>query len=354
MMDLVKIDIQAPQTHIIGQALFVKYSITNISKYEIAVLKWFTPLEGLKADIFDIRSQGNYRFVYDGKMSKRGLATGDSYVRIGIGKTVSANVDITQCYFINSEDEIKISLKNHALEIIVLDNSDKENLIGKTNFEPNSYLIETPTISTTISGEKKPKLTLGMQMRQEFRGSPRKKKIQGNKDKLSSDTKKPKFVGGSATKKTTVEQAHEKAHSFTKKSLNNLKTDGSQNQEYKKWFGKHTETRYKKVKDNYGKVNLAYSDDTITYDLSETGCDSGDFAYTYKGTYKIWLCEGFWNAGTSGFDSQFGTLIHEMMHCISYVDDIVYGVSKAKELALKKPNDAVKNADNYEYFSETI
>jgi len=37
---------------------------------------------------------------------------------------------------------------------------------------------------------------------------------------------------------------------------------------------------------------------------------------------------------------------------VANTDDVVYGQSGAKSLAISNPTDALRNADNHEYFSE--
>ncbi len=53
-------------------------------------------------------------------------------------------------------------------------------------------------------------------------------------------------------------------------------------------------------------------------------------------------------------DSKGGTIIHEVSHfnAVAGTDDIVYGQSGAKSLAISDPNGATNNADSHEYFAE--
>ena len=85
------------------------------------------------------------------------------------------------------------------------------------------------------------------------------------------------------------------------------------------------------------------------------------YAYVYQkdGQYEITLCNLFWQASTSGFDSQSGVFIHEMAHEVNNkIDDkevaghSPYGVNNALFYAEKFPWTAVYNADNYTYFAE--
>jgi peptidyl-Lys metalloendopeptidase len=92
----------------------------------------------------------------------------------------------------------------------------------------------------------------------------------------------------------------------------------------------------------------------FTYDLSGTGCCSGVYGYTYKGSSTIWFCEPFWKAPAIGTDSRAGTLVHEHSHSDAKTDDLpnAYGQKNARALAANMPAQAVRNADNFEYFAE--
>jgi peptidyl-Lys metalloendopeptidase len=89
-------------------------------------------------------------------------------------------------------------------------------------------------------------------------------------------------------------------------------------------------------------------------DLSSNGCQAGWFAYTYNGSMTIWLCGGFWSAPLTGIDSRSGTIVHELSHSVAGTQDIVYGTVNAQTLATNNPGQAVTNADNFEYFAESV
>lgn len=66
------------------------------------------------------------------------------------------------------------------------------------------------------------------------------------------------------------------------------------------------------------------------------------------------LCPMFFNARNEGGDSRPGVLVHETSHLAAGTTDIVYGQAAARALALKQPERAAVNADNYEYFVEFL
>lgn len=68
----------------------------------------------------------------------------------------------------------------------------------------------------------------------------------------------------------------------------------------------------------------------------------------------ITLCPLFFNARNEGFDSRPGVILHEVSHLAAGTLDIAYGRTAALALARKQPDRAAINADNLEYFVETL
>ncbi len=124
-------------------------------------------------------------------------------------------------------------------------------------------------------------------------------------------------------------------------------------QHYSRWFGEHTPRRAAFVANSFNRIAKALNG-KIHFDC---GCKKDIYAYVYSGgRKKIYLCKKFWNqAGSSGFDSKPGVIIHELAHEVrSAIGDKGYGTSVAEGLAKKSPNKAIRNADNYEYYAESL
>jgi hypothetical protein len=174
----------------------------------------------------------------------------------------------------------------------------------------------------------------------------------GAEDDSAADggPKPPRFNGGTAEQRQAVTSAHQDARQLCASVLARLANDNR----YKEWFGAHTAVRFAKVTDNYSRIASRMDATTFTYDLTLTGCDAGVFAYTHKGGTTIWLCQGFWNAPSTGEDSRPGTLVHEHSHASAGTDDLAYGSSNARQLATATPDKAIRNADNHEYYAEGL
>ncbi len=77
-------------------------------------------------------------------------------------------------------------------------------------------------------------------------------------------------------------------------------------------------------------------------------------AYASAGRGLLGLCPAFFRARMTGFDSRWGILVHEVSHLVAGTRDHAYGRRSAMALAANEPARAAQNADNFEYFVETL
>jgi hypothetical protein len=120
---------------------------------------------------------------------------------------------------------------------------------------------------------------------------------------------------------------------------------------YERWFGEYDEKRVAFVRKTFSAISSGLAG-RVQF---RCGCKKNIYAFVLPGgRRKIYLCQLFWGAGSSGFDSQPGILIHEMAHEVSLsIWDKGYGIAKSEALAQKAPRKALHNADSYEFFAET-
>jgi peptidyl-Lys metalloendopeptidase len=76
-------------------------------------------------------------------------------------------------------------------------------------------------------------------------------------------------------------------------------------------------------------------------------------AYANPRTSIVGFCARFFRSQLTGEDSRFGTVVHEVSHLVGTTDH-AYSRANARALAVKAPALAAANADNYEYFLETL
>jgi len=122
---------------------------------------------------------------------------------------------------------------------------------------------------------------------------------------------------------------------------------------YLEWFGTYTDGRWAIAEEV---IRLIQLNTVVDY-----ACDdmAGVYAYVYPAdaTHTIYCCSVFWGINKiGGFDTQAGTLLHELSHFnnIGGTGDWAYGTAACRNLANNNPNNAVNNADSFEYFGESL
>ncbi|KAK0503495.1 peptidyl-Lys metalloendopeptidase [Armillaria luteobubalina] len=167
--------------------------------------------------------------------------------------------------------------------------------------------------------------------------------------------KRISYNGCNSTMQADIVSAAAAAQTYANSSYDYLSSHTASTTRYVTWFGTYTSARHSTVLSDYSNM-LAHPYANYTYDCT-TCTKPNTFAYVYPASFgTIYLCGAFWSAPTTGTDSKGGTLIHESSHfnIIGGTQDSAYGQSGCKILALINPDQAVKNADNIEYFSENV
>ena len=151
------------------------------------------------------------------------------------------------------------------------------------------------------------------------------------------------------------QKATTKAHNNAYKSITSfLAAPQTKNKNLETWFGVNP-VHHADVVKKLQRMTDVLKVEKITYKYRFSGryCKN-TFVYTYNYSRKIWLCKLYMKAKATGVDSKMGILTHELSHAIAGTDDKAYGFNQCKKLARKAPNVAIINADNFEYFVETL
>ena len=159
------------------------------------------------------------------------------------------------------------------------------------------------------------------------------------------------FSGCSNSRQTSTTSGWNSAKTYATNAKNYLNA-GTHGARYTTWFGTYTSSRFNTVKNHFTAISDAVNNKPLVFDCS---CTDSAYAYVYPTQpYRIYLCNAFWSAPTTGTDSKAGTIIHETSHfnAVAGTDDWAYGQSAAKSLARSNPTRAVDNADSHEYFAE--
>ena len=91
----VRYQLSAHKSYVKDEPIIINFTIENISREKVWVLKWYTPLEGVKGKIFHVLCAGK-EIPYEGLMMKRGEPTNDDYIQIDQRSFVSADIDLSK------------------------------------------------------------------------------------------------------------------------------------------------------------------------------------------------------------------------------------------------------------------
>lgn len=85
------------------------FSVTNQLDNDVQVLSWYTPLEGMMADLFIITNDSGEVLPYEGMMVKRGAPLESDYINIPAGEEVNMVLELATAYpFDSGEYQIKL------------------------------------------------------------------------------------------------------------------------------------------------------------------------------------------------------------------------------------------------------
>jgi peptidyl-Lys metalloendopeptidase len=298
------------------ESIPVSISFTNTGKREVRILRWMTPFDGIKDDLFDVTVNGN-RVEYIGADYKRPAPADTDYITLKAGETIERTADISGVYDFSETGSYQIGYK-----------AESENLFTKDSNKAES--LRSEGLQTWIEGRE-------TKVPEDYTA-----------DAVSGSTS---FTSCSTTRQSSLITARSNASTYAAAAYNYLNA-GTTGSRYTTWFGTYNSSRYSTVKSHYLNIRNAMDTASVRFNCS---CTDSAYAYVYPTQpYTIYLCNAYWSAPSTGTDSKAGTLVHEMSHfnVIASTDDWAYGQSAAKSLALSNTTKAVDNADSHEYFAE--
>ena len=151
-------------------------------------------------------------------------------------------------------------------------------------------------------------------------------------------------------------------------ALGTVNRDPGQTALFTEWFGA---SNPRTIFANFGKI-LNGIRNGIMLIKDDDPANTNVFAYVFpdgdNDPPRVYLCEAFWRAGKirwnnvtmvrkdgrQGHDNPLGVILHELSHIFVRTEDHEYGQRDCKTLAASQPALAAMNADNYEYYAESI
>ncbi|KAI9058081.1 Metalloprotease [Trametes sanguinea] len=145
------------------------------------------------------------------------------------------------------------------------------------------------------------------------------------------------------------------AEKYIANALAELTREGSQGDNYKRWFGAPSEHRLSTVISHFEALTgNNFSEFTFICNTPYCARRPGVYAYVYPNDFgKVHVCDQYFRSPVGGTDSRASTIVHESSHFTRNggTQDHAYGTTLTQDLARNYPQLAVMNADNHEYFS---
>lgn len=110
-------DLNAQNSYVKGGPVVIGFTIENLSSKDVWILKWYTPLEGIKGKIFDIKCDG-VDIPYEGRLMKRGNPEIDDYIHLLPGGLAYADVDLSQAYSLPACAECWLKFKGRIYDVV--------------------------------------------------------------------------------------------------------------------------------------------------------------------------------------------------------------------------------------------
>ena len=311
------VEVTAPRA-VIGPAgdVLVRVTLANPTTETMRVLRWNTPADGLSEPLFDVTRDG-VPVEYIGPLVKRAAPTAADYLRLEPGATRFYDVDLSEAYSFAAGGAYAIRYRTTANELLAVGRAKVAGELVSNEFD------------LVVGGRPDPAPSIG-----------------------ATSVTNP---GCSAGQETDLAAALVAANVYATEAVEYF-SDNRAGARYQTWFGTYNTTRWQTVRSNVQALASVTGGTGVRFTCGDPSCGSGGvFAFVYPtNPYMVYVCGGFWSAALTGTDSRAGTLIHEITHftVVAGTVDYAYGQAAAMALAVSDADDAVGNADNYEYFAE--
>ncbi len=109
--------LRARNSYVLGSSVLIEFRVENLSSTDVWVLKWYTPLEGIKGKILDVQCDG-VDVPYEGMLMKRGNPEIGDYVRLRRGESVGTEFDLSGAYSLPACKACSVKFKGRIHDVV--------------------------------------------------------------------------------------------------------------------------------------------------------------------------------------------------------------------------------------------
>lgn len=309
----------------------VEVTITNTDNHAVRLPRWWLPAAYMDARLFQVSLDG-VEAPYLGRIVEHAAPHPRDLIALRPGETIRTIVDLAQAYDMSAPGEYSVRFESplHYATGADAKSSPRADAItlASTTVPLRFWVDDTRTLTSPLEAQL---------LAQPMAVATQAGVVYGACTSSQIDSISPSF---------------EPARAYANDADTYMQT-GIYLLRYTRWFGLVTTARANSVKAGFASV--AANMDSLRLACVCPGGSSSTIAFVYPSdtTHTIYLCPAYFNLPITGNTSKADTLVHEMSHfndtAMTY--DFVYGIFGSTQLALLQPNQAVKNADNYAFFS---
>ena len=115
-------ELSIPGTIPLCDPVELAFEVTNPSAQAVYLLTWYTPLEGILGDIFQVTYAGQ-ELPYLGPQVMRAAPLPEQYILLQAGESATAKVDVATVYDFSNEGRYRIAFKSPQISHLVADAS---------------------------------------------------------------------------------------------------------------------------------------------------------------------------------------------------------------------------------------
>ncbi|MGD2157779.1 MAG: hypothetical protein PVG14_08315 [Anaerolineales bacterium] len=130
-----------------GEPIMLHFVLKNQSQEALYLLKWYTPLEGIAGEIFDVARDGQ-PLPYQGILASRGNPTPESYILLEPGESATAEVNIATAYDFSQPGIYTIKFRSPRISHIARSEAE----MARTVDELDPVDIPSNEVSVEVGG----------------------------------------------------------------------------------------------------------------------------------------------------------------------------------------------------------
>jgi peptidyl-Lys metalloendopeptidase len=114
---ILRYTLSAAPSYTVGQPIEMTFTLENVSADTLFILTWYTPLEGLKGNIFTVMRDST-EIRYRGRMVKRGQPDQKDYVRLAPGDKTEKQIDLSRGYDLSIPGRYSVAFDRQIYDVV--------------------------------------------------------------------------------------------------------------------------------------------------------------------------------------------------------------------------------------------